>query len=483
MLVIVLLVVAMVLEPIYLVPFEISAIACTVMGISAVMVRYFKYQLWFIWSQMVIDTLFTTVMLLLSGSPDSTYSVIYFMSVVAAARMLSPQGVLMVAGINAVAYGLVSAIGLSGYLDWILRGDIFFNYTQVLVRIFGLLLVGALSTGLVSRGALFAQIQRTQSLQRAHMALLDRLPLAIVSVEDGVVRDTNAFAVRVLGVRTGAPLGPPFLTDKKDWEIRIERGEVSRWLSCRRRDLEGGGQVYIIEDITRLRVVEAQLDRDERLKVVGRFAASLAHEIRNPLASLSGSVQLLEELKANPLHRIILREVRRLNDLVEEFLQAARPLRLTLVHVNFEDLLNEVMQAFRNDPRCRNIRQVTLKQESLPLLLADPSRLRQVVWNLLVNAVQATEVGGHIQMISMPLNDGVRLIVRDNGAGIEEDKLLRIFDPFYTTRAGGTGLGLANVDRIVRAHGGDVTVDSQLGKGTSFIIWLPCTKREASDAR
>ena len=100
-----------------------------------------------------------------------------------------------------------------------------------------------------------------------------------------------------------------------------------------------------------------------------------------------------------------------------------------------------------------------------------------------MNAVQATEVGGHIQMISMPLNDGVRLIVRDNGAGIEEDKLLRIFDPFYTTRAGGTGLGLANVDRIVRAHGGDVTVDSQLGKGTSFIIWLPCTKREASDVR
>jgi signal transduction histidine kinase len=82
----------------------------------------------------------------------------------------------------------------------------------------------------------------------------------------------------------------------------------------------------------------------------------------------------------------------------------------------------------------------------------------------------------------MPLNDGVRLIVRDNGTGIEEDKLLHIFDPFYTTRAGGTGLGLANVDRIVRAHGGDVRVDSKIGEGTSFVIWMPCSKRESSDA-
>jgi two-component system sensor histidine kinase PilS (NtrC family) len=465
-----------------LVPFEVSAIACLVMGASALMVRYYKYERWFIWSQMVIDTLFTTTMLLLSGSPDSTYSVIYFMSVVAAARMLSPQGVLMVACINTVAYGLVSAAGLSGHLDWVLRGDIAFNYTQVLVRIFGLLLVGALSTGLVSRGVLFAQIQRTQSLQRAHTALLDRLPVAIVSVEDGIVRDTNAFAVRVLGIRIGVPLMPSFMTDNKDWEICIERDGEPRWLSFRRRDLEGGGQVYIIEDITRLREIEAQLERDDRLTAVGRLAASLAHEIRNPLASLSGSVQLLEEQKANPLHRIILREVERLNDLVEEFLQAARPLKLTVISMSLESLLNEVFQTFQNDPRCRNIRRVTLKVEPLPMLMADPSRLRQVVWNLLVNAVQATDVGGHIEVIALPLKDGVRLIIRDNGIGIEEDKLLHIFDPFYTTRAGGTGLGLANVDRIVRAHGGDVRVDSQIGEGTSFMIWMPCSIRESSDA-
>ena len=355
-----------------LVPFEVSAIACLVMGASALMVRYYKYERWFIWSQMVIDTLFTTTMLLLSGSPDSTYSVIYFMSVVAAARMLSPQGVLMVACINTVAYGLVSAAGLSGYLDWTMRADIAFNYTQVLVRIFGLLLVGALSTGLVSRGVLFAQIQRTQSLQRAHTALLDRLPVAIVSVEDGIVRDTNAFAVRVLGVRIGVPLMPSFMTDKKDWETCIERDGEPRWLSFRRRDLEGGGQVYIIEDITRLREIESQLERDDRLTAVGRLAASLAHEIRNPLASLSGSVQLLEEQKANPLHRIILREVERLNDLVEEFLQAARPLKLTVTSMSLENLLNEVFQTFQNDPRCRNIRRVTLKVDPLPVLMALP---------------------------------------------------------------------------------------------------------------
>jgi signal transduction histidine kinase len=174
--------------------------------------------------------------------------------------------------------------------------------------------------------------------------------------------------------------------------------------------------------------------------------------------------------------------VERLNDLVEEFLQAARPLKLTVISMSLESLLHDVFQTFQNDPRCRNIRRVTLKVEPLPMLMADPSRLRQVVWNLLVNAVQATDVGGHIEVIALPLKDGVRLIIRDNGIGIEEDKLLHIFDPFYTTRAGGTGLGLANVDRIVRAHGGDVRVDSQIGEGTSFMIWMPCSIRESSDA-
>lgn len=454
-------------------PFEVSAVACLLMGVSAVLVRRHSHQRWFVWLQMVIDTIFATALMLLSKGPDSAYSVIYFMSVVAAARMLSPAGVLIVAGMNAVTYGLVSAAGLFGYLGWVVEGDMFFAYTQALVRIFGLLLVGVLSTGLVSRGALLEQIQRTLSIQRAHIDLLDRLPVAILSVEDGEIRELNSFAERALAFELGGQMSLEGPSGKLDWDTQLEIGGELRWLSCRRRQLEGGEQVYILEDITRLREVEALLERDERLAAVGRLAASLAHEIRNPLASLSGSVQLLEEREANPLHRIVLREVQRLNDLVEEFLQAARPLKLNQAQMNMAELLSDVVEAFRNDPRCRGLREIFLDVSALPLIVADSARLRQVVWNLLVNAVQATEVGGSIWVTAEKSDTGINVGVRDDGMGIAPEQLLRIFDPFYTTRSGGTGLGLANVDRIVRAHGGEVKVESTLHMGTTFLIWLP----------
>ncbi|MFT4979318.1 MAG: signal transduction histidine kinase [Myxococcota bacterium] len=257
-----------------------------------------------------------------------------------------------------------------------------------------------------------------------------------------------------------------------------------RWLSGRRRPLEGGGEVYILEDITRLHEMEAQVKRDERLAAVGRFAASLAHEIRNPLASLSGAVQLLEEREANPLHRIVLREVQRLNSLVEDFLESARPLELKRTSVDLVELLEEVAEAFRHDPRCQGLREVKLSLSPMPQLQADPARLRQVLWNLLVNAAQATEDGGQIDIHGGPSLDGVRLVVADDGAGIPAEKKLRIFDPFYTTRAGGTGLGLAIVDWIVRAHGGEIRVESTLGVGTAFIITLQSSKHEeAGDVR
>jgi hypothetical protein len=172
--------------------FEVSAVACLAMGVSAVLVRRYKEDRWFLWSQMVLDTIFATALVSVSGTPDSTYSVLYFMSIVAAARLLPSRGVLFVTAMNVVAFSALSAAGLMGLMGWSLQLDLFFLYTQVLVRIFGLVLVGVLSTGLVSRGVLSAQIQRTRSIQRAQAQLLDRLPLAIVSVEGAWSRPRTA---------------------------------------------------------------------------------------------------------------------------------------------------------------------------------------------------------------------------------------------------------------------------------------------------
>ena len=463
------------------IPFEVAALLCLFMGISAMLVRRYKDEPWFLWAQMGLDTIFATSLVSLSAGPDTSYAVIYVLSIVAAARLLDSRGVLIVTALNVVAYCGISVAGLVGLLGWDLSLDLFFLYTQTLVRIFGLMLVGVLSTGLVSRGVLSAQIQRTRSIQQAHAALLDRLPLAILSVEKGIVTAANAESYRILGLSVGDAAVLP--TDEDVWEQQIVLDGEDRWLAARCRALDGGGLIYIFEDITRLREMEAHVERDERLAAVGRLAASLAHEIRNPLASLSGSVQLLDERGSNPLHRIILREVQRLNDLVEDFLQTARPMKLSLSPVNLQQMLHEVVEAFRNDPRCRGLREVKLSTMVVPRVLADAARLRQVIWNLLLNAVQATDTGGQISVDAVLITDHIELTIRDNGVGIAQEKLLHIFDPFYTTRAGGTGLGLALVDRIIREHGGEVRVESAVGEGTAFIIKLPLSDGEALDAR
>ncbi len=454
--------------------FRLSALTCLAMGISAAFVRRYGRTPGFLWSQMFLDTVFATALISLASGPDSTYFVIYFMSIVAAARLLPSLGVVVVAVVDVMAYGGIAMAGLMGYLAWDLSQDALLMYSQVLVRIFGLLLVGFLSVGLVSRKDLTAALDRVRLLEKAHSELLDQLPVAILSSRDGRLDTQNTATAPMLGRVIGMSVGEIFTHDSSRWEQREGEGEDARWLSCQRSPREGGGEIFIVEDITRLREMEAVIERDERLAAVGRLAASLAHEIRNPLASLSGSVQLLQERNANPLHRIILREVQRLDRLVEDFLVSARPLDLSLAPCKPTAIIEEVLATFTNDPRCQG-KKVTHHFLASPTVMLDSGRFQQVVWNLLLNAAHATGVGGNIAITVLSLEDPerIQIAVSDDGIGVSQEKLLRIFDPFYTTRSGGTGLGLANVDRIIRAHGGTVSVESSEGEGTTFFVRLP----------
>jgi two-component system sensor histidine kinase PilS (NtrC family) len=264
------------------------------------------------------------------------------------------------------------------------------------------------------------------------------------------------------------------------WEELYPSGDSVRSLLCSRSGLEDGGSVVFIEDVTRLREMEAVVARKERLSAVGRLAAGLAHEIRNPLASLSGSVQLLRDEGRSPLHDIVLREVKRLNELVEEFLDSARPVRLSIERVKPGDIIGDVSTSFRNDPRYQGRRVLRARAARLPDVLMDGARFRQVIWNLLLNAAQATPDYGRITIDCVVEGPQLRIDITDDGVGIDPFALRRIFDPFYTTRSGGTGLGLANVERIVRAHDGTIEVESTPGEGTSFTIRLPLGGPSAS---
>ncbi len=234
-----------------------------------------------------------------------------------------------------------------------------------------------------------------------------------------------------------------------------------------------------------LRAMEAHIKRVEKMASMGEMAAGLAHEIKNPLASLSGSIQLLrEELRYDPdqqrLMDIVLRETDRLSNLVNSFLFFARPPAGKLEIFNISEALNEIASLFKQD-NCYNER-ISLKVSLEPFLWVkmDQTHLRQIIWNLLMNAAEAIDDFGEILLTAAALK-GEKLEVRisDTGCGISEEALPLIFDPFYTTRPEGTGLGLSIVHRILETYGSRLDVETTVGKGTSISFVLQQAKAPA----
>jgi signal transduction histidine kinase len=232
--------------------------------------------------------------------------------------------------------------------------------------------------------------------------------------------------------------------------------------------------------------LEAQVRRSQRLADLGTLAAGLAHEIRNPLASMTGSIELLRgSVSAGEDERrlmgIVLREAERLNELVAQFLAFARPATPRRRPTDLAALLDETLSVFRNDPQAAG---VTLDPalEHAPAD-CDPDQLRQVFWNLLTNAAQAVGAaspggGGTIRVRCRAGGEGAVVEIEDDGAGMDAEDLGRIFLPFFTTKPRGTGLGLATVHRIVDAHGGSIRVASERGKGSRFTVVLPAPRPE-----
>ncbi|KJS32228.1 MAG: hypothetical protein VR64_08240 [Desulfatitalea sp. BRH_c12] len=227
-----------------------------------------------------------------------------------------------------------------------------------------------------------------------------------------------------------------------------------------------------------LRVMSTHVKRVEKMAYMGEMAAGLAHEIKNPLASLVGSIQLLkDDLSCDPDHgrlmEIVLRETDRLSTLVNEFLLFARPPagRPELLHL--KETIEEVTGLFERDPHHAMRFSVTKRLDSDVRVIMDPAHLRQVLWNLLLNAAESVQDDGMIEIHAVAIkNNDVRIHIKDNGCGISADVVPKIFDPFFTTKSEGTGLGLSIVHRILEAYDSRLDVQSQVGCGATFSFVL-----------
>ena len=460
--------------------FYLAAIAYFFMGTSAFLLPAFGTRGWFVWAQLVFDTAMVTALVYLTGSTSSPFFVLYFMNLLAAAWMLPQMGVLIVTLIDALAFSSLIAARLV-IQQGSVRSDLGTrDASEVIIELLSIVLVGALASVLSGRitsakNELIENAELTQRLIDDHDQILNQVPAGIVTVDAaGAIDSINPAAFEILGSVLGRPIAEVLPGQGRRWEHVYARGTSRRFLLCNQTTRRQGGYVVAIEDVTRMRQIEAELAREERLAAVGRLAAGLAHEIRNPLASLSGAVQLLGEKSEAPLFDIVLREVHRINELVEEFLDTARPLKLSIAQVDVPGLVNGVVGAFRNDPRYRERVAIHVDCEGITEPAgADASRLSQVLWNLLLNAAQSSPGPCRVDVTAATVDRFLELEVKDDGPGIPAASQERIFDPFYTTRSGGTGLGLANVHRIVRAHGGTVEVESEVGHGARFILRFP----------
>ena len=482
------------------------------------------------------DIAIVSALVHLSGGSDSPFSFLYVFIGAYGAVLLERKGALTCAVIGALAYGAVILAGHRGWLPLYTIGPP--DPGAVLLSMWMVNALGVVSVAWLA-SLLSAELRRTGEVLEQRTSDLSRLQTlherTVESLKSGLLtadlkgritsfnseaeRITNQDRAQVLGLDVEAVLPgirDHLVADTEGSETSVSnsrgrmvyraQGQPPRYLGIGTyvlRDGEAGaeGHVVIFQDVTDVVEMEGNLRQSERLAAIGELSASIAHEIRNPLAAISGSIEMLQRERAGQgesgdsahLMDIVMREVDRLNHLISDFLRYARPGPLNPETVQLQEIITEVLEIF-SSARSDAI-EIDVALEDDLTVFADPGQIRQVLWNLLLNAAEAMPEGGRLRVTAgMPTerdsqggtpgsrrtqeeaggkSHWLEIAIADDGCGIPQDKLSRIFDPFFTTKQNGSGLGLATVHRIIENHGGIVRLESELDVGTTVRIRLP----------
>jgi two-component system sensor histidine kinase PilS (NtrC family) len=497
--------------------------------------RITKYIV-FAYVQMLFDVLFITALIYVTGGIESIFSFIYILTIISAAMMLYRRGGLLIASASSICYGTLLDLQYFGIIhpyytraSELMTYNIGYYFYTLLMNIAAFYVVAFLSSYLTE------ELRRSSVKLKAKQHDLDQLELLnrniVQSINSGLItldselRITyvNPAAERISGLRYGELDGhqirdifPEIAQYLRSGQDRAGDG-VSHRLEAidigfkRRdgvqlhlgfsqsvlRDPDGSefGLILIFQDLTELRQMQEQVRRMDRLAVAGELAAGIAHEIKNPLASLSGSIQILrDEVEFGPVQQrlmdITLREAERLNALVNEFLLFSRPERAVDQSVDVSKVINDTLEMLKNSPELsRPIRIHKNLREDLWVHI-DSQRLQQVIWNLVLNAVQEMRNSGRLSISTRILDEKgagnaqeslAEISISDTGTGIPPENHGKVFDPFFTTKDNGTGLGLTIVHRIVENYGGKIFLNSDGRSGTTFTLQFPLAQPSPSD--
>ena len=335
-------------------------------------------------------------------------------------------------------------------------------------------------------------------------ALVKNMPIGLIALNDqGKIVTCNEKAQAVLEVAYSDALGreamsilpeplKKILTElptiggflERDIQLISALGKEHIWEAVAAGIMDEGipaGRILLIRDVTAIRQMESEVAKSCHLNSIGSLAAGVAHEIRNPLSSIKGfAVYFKERLSGNKEDEqtadVMIAETERLNRVISQLIEFARPLELKKEKVQFVELVQHTIKLIATDAQKNKISVEIDATADLPEVEVDPDKIKQVLLNIFLNSLAALKEGGKLTIELLPGMDNLTVIISDNGAGIEKADLPRIYDPYFTSKPAGTGLGLAVVQKIMEAHGGKINVESTAGKGTKVYLFFSAYK-------
>jgi two-component system sensor histidine kinase PilS (NtrC family) len=487
------------------------------------LLRHVRNLSWNIYIQSLCDVILVTGMVYATGGIHSIYSVFYPLVIIYSVLFLGRRGGFVIASAAGIFYGLFADLEYYGVIYPIFsipNQDYFPNaayvFMRIITHIISFYFIAFVASFVVEQEkkarTLLAEKQSAfDQLDLLHRSIIESVDTGILTINlKGQIKSFNGAAAEITGfsfrevdnriISDFFPNFPPMpeeryhegyrQTARIRFETTFNTGD-GRSLSLGGslsplRDPRGLtiGSIIVFQDLTEINEMRESLEKSRRLAFIGEMAAGLAHEIRNPLASMSGSIQMLsQDLSHSETHRklmqIILRGKDQLESFLKDFLLMARPAPGVREEINLRDMIMDVIDSIHFVPDWHETVRMDLHLKDDPLSIhANRTEIRQVLWNVILNAVQAMPEGGALTVGAHcrrnDERDGVEISIRDTGCGIEKKRLPRIFEPFYTTRDTGTGLGLAVVSRILEGYNGKIDIQSEEGRGTVCTIWLPC---------
>ena len=474
-------------------------------------------------SQALVDNIIITFVLYISGGAESPLSFLYILTIVSSTIVSYGSGGFWTASMSSIFYGSLVNIEyhhifpsmteiITGEVQRLPQGALY----NMLGNITAFYLVSFLSGYLAIQTKKAEEELREkkidyQSLEVLNNDIVRNISSGLLTIDgEGYITSFNTAAEKMTGYLLEEVYGKNIETIFSDIDItsmhpetedpaESERPRLETWFKSKdgkeyylgfsisqvkRSESEKLANIIFFQDLTTLKRMEKELRQADKLAAVGGFAASIAHEIRNPLASISGSIELLSKDLApklkddnKKLMGIVIREVDRLNKLIGEFLNYARPSPPKKKDVNLNAIINETIEMIVNSEPKTNDITIKIDEGNIPSIRADEGQLRQVIWNLTKNAADSINIKGQI-IITTRLSliggkDGVEFLIRDNGCGITDEESIKIFNPFYTSKESGSGLGLSVVHSIIEAHSGLLTLNSVPGEGSTFSVIFP----------